>query len=241
MKSICLSATICTFIILLAACSPSSGTATSRLEPYNPIINPTNFVASVDNPFFPLSPGSKFTYERQTEEGLEHNEVVVLEETKEILGVNTTAVQDTVWLDGEVSEDTTDWYAQDKDGNVWYFGEDTKEYSNGDVSSTAGTWMAGVDGSMPGIIMPANPQIGVEYRQEYYAGEAEDMAKVVSLNESVSVPYGSFEGCLRTEEWTPLEPGVLEAKIYCPGVGNVQTISLNPTEEPQNLISVETQ
>ena len=121
--------------------------------------------------------------------------------------------------DGNLTEKTFDYYAQDKKGNVWYFGEDTKEYENGKVVSTKGSWEAGVDGAKPGFIMQADPKVGETYRQEYYEGEAEDMAKVLSLSESVTVPYGSFDQVLVTKEWTPLEPGLVEHKYYAPGVG----------------------
>ncbi|MBD3307782.1 hypothetical protein GF339_15230 [candidate division KSB3 bacterium] len=130
-----------------------------------------------------------------------------------------TVVREREWVDGELEEDTLDWFAQDVDGNVWYFGEDSKEIDEGVVVSTEGSWEAGVDGAQPGILMKGTPQIGDTYRQEYYFGEAEDMASVVSLNASVTVPFGTFTNCLQTEEWTPLEPGVTEYKYYAPGVG----------------------
>src|SRR3954462_2004891 len=122
---------------------------------------------------------------------------------------------------GKLIEKTFNYYAQDKKGNVWYFGEDTREYKNGKVTSTKGSWEAGVDGAKPGIIMQAHPKVAQSYRQEYYKGEAEDMAKVLSLNESVTVPYGSFDRVLKTKEWTPLEPSYVEHKYYAPGVGQV--------------------
>ena len=146
-------------------------------------------------------------------------------------------MRDTVTVDDELVEDTYDWYAQDKEGNVWYMGEDSKEYEDGAVVSTEGSWEAGVDGAKPGMIMKGNPQAGDSYRQEYYKGEAEDMAKVISLNESVSVPYGSFENCLQTEEWTPLEPDVLEHKYYAPSVGLVLEVDIE-SEDRVELIDI---
>jgi hypothetical protein len=128
-------------------------------------------------------------------------------------------VDDRAWEGGQLIEKTYDWFAQDKEGNVWYFGEDTKEYEDGKVVSTKGSWEAGVDGAKPGIIMPADPKVGQSYRQEYYPGEAEDMARVLSLNDTVTVPYGSFDHVLETKEWTPLEPGFYEKKYYVGGVG----------------------
>jgi hypothetical protein len=190
-------------------------------EPYAPVIDPANFVEGINHPYFSLTPGTTYIYESTTEDGLERTEVSVLPDTKQILGVSCTVVRDTVWLDGELVEDTFDWYAQDKDGNVWYMGEDTKEYEDGVAVSTAGAWEAGVDGAQPGIIMEANPQIGDVYRQEYYAGEAEDMAEILNLSDSASVPYGVFDNVLVTKEWTPLEPDVAEQKYYAQGIGMV--------------------
>lgn len=190
-------------------------------EPYAPVIDPANFVEAVDNPYFPLVPGTTMIYEEETENGLERTEVSVLHETRNVLGIPATAVRDTVWIDGELVEDTFDWFAQDRDGNVWYMGEETCEFENGEVVSTAGAWEAGVDGAQPGIIMLAEPQIGVVYRQEYYPGEAEDMAEVVSLSEAADVAYGTFDNVLMTRDWNPLEPGSDEHKYYAPGVGLV--------------------
>lgn len=204
-------------------CNPSatSGGAGAGAEDYDPLIDPADFVDGVDNPFFPLTPGAKYTYQGETPEGTETIEVVVTDEAREILGIMCTVVRDTLTLDGELIEDTFDWYAQDRDGNVWYMGEDSKEYEDGAVVSTAGSWEAGVDGAKPGIIMQANPQVGQVYRQEFYEGEAEDMGEVVSPAEAVTVPAGSYEGCLKTKDFTPLEPDVVEYKYYCPGIGVV--------------------
>jgi hypothetical protein len=195
---------------------------------YNPVINPTDFVAVIDNPYFPLTPGTTYIYEGTTEKGNEHNEVFVTHNTKEILGVTCVEVRDTVTVDGVLVEDTLDWYAQDKDGNVWYLGENAKELEGGLIVSLEGSWIAGVDGAKPGIIMKANPQVGNLYRQEFALGVAEDMAKVLSLNESVTVPFppGSFTNCLKTKEFTPLEPDAVENKFYAPGIGNIQTVDV---------------
>src|SRR5574341_800470 len=222
-------------VAALAACSaPAAETAAPTGEAYAPTIEPANFVAEIDNPYWPLVPGATFIYEGQTDDGLEHNEVSVTHDTKTVMGVPCTVVRDTVWLDGEKAEETFDWYAQDRDGNVWYFGEDSKEYENGQVASTAGSWEAGVDGALPGIVMWANPTVGESYRQEYYAGEAEDMTEVVSLDESVTVPYGSFDSVLRSREWTQLEPRVVEYKYYASGVGLV----LETSEDGQQRIEL---
>jgi hypothetical protein len=175
----------------------------------------------IDNPYFPLPVGSRRTYEKMTDEGLETVVVEVTADTKVILGVTCVVVRDTVSLDGEVIEDTFDWFAQDADGNVWYLGEESTEYENGLPVSTDGSWEAGVDGATAGIVMWGAPMVGVTYRQEYYEGEAEDMATVLALDEAVDVPWGMFAGCLKTRDFTPLEPDAVEEKFYALGIGPV--------------------
>lgn len=188
---------------------------------YAPQINSADFVSKVSNKYFTLTPGKKFVYEGKTEEGIERTEVYVTSEKKKVLGVNAIVVWDRVWLNDELIEDTKDWYAQDKYGNVWYFGEDSKEIVDGKVVSTKGSWQAGVNGALPGIVMKANPQIEDVYRQEYYKGEAEDMAEIVSLGVKIKVKYGSFSDCLQTRDWNPLETNSDEYKYYCPEVGSL--------------------
>lgn len=188
---------------------------------YNPAIDPNNFVSNVNNKYFTLKPGKKFVYEKRNDEGLERIEVVVVDETKQVMGINMTVVWDRVWLNNELIEDTEDWYAQDKDGNVWYFGEDVNNYENGKLQDHKGAWEAGVDGAKPGIIMLANPQVGDSYRQEYYKGKAEDMADILSLDKKVVVPYGTFEDCLQTRDWSRIDQSANEYKYYCPNVGFV--------------------
>lgn len=187
--------------------------------------DPGNFVSAVNNPYFPLTPGASYTYVAQTPEGEETIEVEVTHETKMILGVMATVVRDRVFLEGSLIEDTFDWYAQDKQGNVWYLGEDSKEYENGVVVSHAGSWEAGKDGAVGGINMPANPRIGDQYHQEFAPGVAEDQAKILGLNEQVTVPAGSYSGCVITAEWTPFEPGKRGFKYYAPGVGLVLQVT----------------
>ena len=177
---------------------------------------------AIDNPYWPLARGSHWVYSEDDREGnVNRVEVTVLDETKEIVGIQATVVHDVVSLDGEIFEDTFDWYAQDAFGNVWYMGEDTKELENGKVTSTEGSWEAGVDGAQAGVIMPADPQVGMAYRQEWYTGHAEDTAEVVSLDESVTVPAGAYTNLLKTREHTALEPDVVEEKLYANGVGEV--------------------
>jgi hypothetical protein len=201
---------------------------------YTQTIDPADFVEGIDNPFFPMLRGAVFVFD-----GAEHVEVEVLPDEKVILGVPVTVVRDRVFEDGELVEDTLDWYAQDRQGNVWYFGEQTAEYENGEVVSTVGSWEAGVDGAVPGIIMLADPHTGDMYRQEFYAGEAEDLAEIISVEGTISVDAGSWEGSdvLVTEEWTPLEPGVRERKTYARGFGVVEIRAIEGGDDVTTLTS----
>ena len=207
---------------------------------YDPRINPSNFTTVIDNPYFPLRPGTTFVYEGLTADGLEHSTFAVTHNTRVIAGVTCVEVRDTVSVDGQVTEDTFDWFAQDRDGNVWYFGENTHELEDGLITTIDGSFQAGVDGDKPGIVMRAHSTIGDFYRQEFSLANAEDLAEVVGLNESVSVPAGSFTGCLRTRETTPLEVDLLEDKVYAPGIGNVLTIDVH-TGSRVALIRIETE
>ena len=205
---------------LALACGDSGGS--TGPGPYDPDI-PTEWAAAVTNPLFPLAPGTVWQYRAVTGDGVETDRTEVLREAKLVSGVTATVVHDQVFLDGELVEDTFDWYAQAADGNVWYLGEDSKEIENGQVVSTEGSWEWGVDGALPGVIMWADPAAhqGEEYRQEYLKGVAEDLAKVVGLDESVDVPSGNYTGCLKTEERSALESNSTEFKFYCAGVGTV--------------------
>ena len=198
-------------------------------------------IAANPNPYWPLVPGTIFLYEGDTDEGLETVRVHVTHETREIEGVECIVVRDTVEVDGEVVEDTRDWYAQDKNGNVWYFGELSVELENGEIFALTGSWETGVDGALPGIIMFANPQIGQIYRQEFYLLEAEDAAEILSLTASTSVPYGTYNGiCLQTAEFLPTDPDVLEHKFYAPGIGFV--LEVNPDSgERVELVDIQTE
>ena len=202
-----------------------------------PNIDPANFVAQSTNPYFALTPGTVFTFNAQTDGVPQTITVTVTRDTKMILGVPITVVHDVVTQGGQVAEDTFDWYAQDKDGNVWYFGEDTKAFDNGQVS-TEGSWEAGVHGAQPGIIMEAHPQVGDAYRQEFSRGVAQDRAQVLSLNESATVPYGSFQNCLKTKEFSDLEPGIVENKVYCLNVGQVSATTVQGGTDFEMLVSI---
>jgi hypothetical protein len=222
-------------VAFATACSNGGDDSCVVDTTYAPTINPANFVATVDSPLYPLVPGTLTTFEG----GGETIEVRVTSNTKVILGVTCVEVRDTVTVGGEVTEDTLDWYAQDRDGNVWYFGEDTKEYEGGVVVSTEGSWEAGVDGAKPGYVMKAAPAVGDTYRQEYLACEAEDQADVLATDESVTVPAGTYDHCLKTHDYTPLEPALNEEKYYCPGVGVALEVNV-PTAGRTELMSVTT-
>ena len=220
-----LSAIIGSVLVLMAGCTSSS--SSQKEKSYTPHIDPAEFTTKVDNEYFPMKPGTTFIYEGKGE----RDEMSVTHDTKEVMGVECVVVDDRAWEGGKLIEKTYDWFAQDNKGTVWYFGEDTKEYENGKVVSTKGSWEAGVDGAKPGIIMQAHPKVGQTYRQEYYPGEAMDMARVLSVNASVTVTYGSFDNVLETKEWTPLEPGFYEKKYYARGVG--------PLGNPRDLALVD--
>ncbi len=226
--------------LVTLALSASTASATRAEKPYTPHIDPADFVAKVDNPYFPLPPGARWTYRGKTPDGIERDVVEVTSQTKVIRGVRCVVVHDTVSIGGQVTEDTFDWYAQDRTGNVWYFGEDTKEFENGKVKSTTGSWEAGVKGAQPGIIMKARPKVGHPYRQEYAKGEAEDMAKVLSTRKSVTVPAGTYRGTIETKDFTPLEPSLVEHKYYARGVGVVLEVTVKGGSERVELIEYTT-
>jgi hypothetical protein len=212
-----LSAIVGSVVVLMTACTSNSSSSSSQKEhkAYTPHIDPAHFTTKIDNEYFPMKPGTTFFYEGKGE----RDEMSVTHQTKKVMGVECVVVDDRAWEDGKLIEKTYDWFAQDKEGTVWYFGEDTKEYENGKVTSTNGSWEAGVDGAKPGIIMQAHPKVGQVYHQEYYPGEAMDMAKVLSLDASVRVSYGSYDHVIETKEWTPLQPVFYEKKYYVRGVG----------------------
>lgn len=191
-------------------------------------LDPADFVAVIDNPWWPMPVGRRWVYRETDGEGsVKQVEVTVTGQTREIAGITATVVHDLVTEDGDPVEDTLDWYAQDRDGNVWYLGEATQELEGGKVVSTAGSWEAGVDGAQAGVVMPADPQPGMTYRQEHYAGHAEDAARVLSIDEWVEVPAGAFKDALLTHDHTPLDPDILEYKLYARGVGPVLTLDIS--------------
>ncbi|MCE4566207.1 hypothetical protein INQ51_17940 [Maribellus sp. CM-23] len=197
------------------------------------------FVTGFTNQYLAFETGKVFYYAGETEDGEETIIVSVTDETKMIMGVEATVVRDVAYLDGEMVEKTDDWYAEDKDGNVWYFGEYSEEYEDGELVGTEGSWEAGVDGAMPGVLMFSNPKMGMKYQQEYYEGEAEDMAMVIDLHKMVEIDLGTFEDCLETMEWTPLEPGAREHKFYKTGVGLLMELQPKEGRITVELVSVD--
>jgi hypothetical protein len=224
--------------------SDEGGSATTQAAPpplpqgSEPVeLDPADFVAEIDNPYWPMAPGSRWVSRETDGEGGELRVVVtVTDRTKTILGIAATVVHDLVTDHGVTVEDTYDWYAQDRWGNVWYMGERTAEYEDGKVVTRAGSWEAGVDGAQPGIALPGSPEVGTTYRQEYKAGEAEDQGEVLSLDEKVEVPFGSFDNVLMTRDTTPLEPDVVEHKFYARGVGPVLALTVSGGADREELI-----
>jgi hypothetical protein len=210
-------------------------------EPVN--LDPKDFTTRIDNPYWPMDPGTRWTYRETDQEGAQLKVVVtVSDQTKKIAnGVTARVVRDTVTRDGELIEDTFDWYAQDKEGNIWYLGENTAEFQNGKLNTKAGSFEAGVDGAQPGIIMPADPQDGMQYRQEYHRGEAEDNGEILSTNEKVRSPFGQFENALLTKDTITIEPNVLQYKLYAKDIGPVVALGVSggPASR-EDLINLDT-
>ena len=231
---------------------PEAATTTPEVDPRAAIalpqgdepveLDPADFTIDIDHPYWPMQPGTQWTLREIDEEG---NEVIVVvtvsTETKQIAnGVTARIVRDTVTQDGELIEDTFDWYAQDASGSVWYLGEDTAEFEDGEITSTAGSFEAGVDGALPGIIMPADPVDGMRYRQEYYAGEAEDNGEILSVEEQVEVPTGHYDDAILTKDTITIEPDVVEYKLYARDVGPVLVFGVSGGGGREELVGFTT-
>jgi hypothetical protein len=230
--------------LAVAACGgddEGSGPGSDLPQGSEPVeLNPDDFTTRIDNPYWPLKVGSRWVYSETDQEGADQRVVVtVTNKTKQIAnGVEARVVRDVVTdrKTGEATEITDDWYAQDKDGNIWYMGEATAEYENGKLVTRAGSFEAGVDGAQPGIIMPAEPQVGQAYRQEYYKGKAEDEGAVLSLDAQAEVPAGHYADALMTQVTNPLEPKVFELKFYAKGVGPVLAVSVSGGTDREELL-----
>lgn len=201
---------------------------------YKPDVRSEKFTNStnITNPYHPVAAGKKYIYEGQTTDGLERIEEQRLNTTKTILGITCIIVNFKAYLDGKLIEEAYDWYAQDNEGNVWYFGEAVDNYNtDGTLKDHGGSWEAGKDGAQPGIIMLASPQAGIAYREEYYFNHAEDRAQVLETGITVTTQFGTFNNCIKTKNWTELEPDLIEHKVYAPGVGLIKEINLTDNTE----------
>jgi len=227
-------------LVLCAGCGGDGGSTALPQGSEQVELDPANFTTKIDNPYWPMTPGTRWTYRELDEEGKALDvRVTVSNVTKRIAnGVTARVVRDTVTSDGEVIEDTFDWYAQDGDGNVWYLGEQTAEFEDGKVSSRGGSFEAGVDGAQAGVIVPAEPEPGLAYRQEYSKGEAEDNGEILSVHEQAQVPAGHYRDALLTKDTIAIEPDVLEYKLYAPGVGPVLTFGVSGGGGREELVRV---
>jgi hypothetical protein len=220
-----------------AGCGSSGKSALPQgADPVN--LDPADFTTEITNPYWPMAPGDRWVYRETDGQGAVQKVVVaVTEDTETIMGIEARVVHDVVSEDSEVVEDTFDWYAQDANGNVWYLGEDTAEYENGKLKTREGSWEGGVDGALPGIIVPAEPEPGQSYREEYYKGHAEDGAEVLAVDALMRVPVGVFEGLLQTRNFSPLEPAYIEEKFYARDVGPVATVAVSGGTGREELVS----
>jgi hypothetical protein len=219
--------------------SPPAAKLPTGADPVN--LDPANFSANITNPYWPMKPGTRWTYREVDEKGRTQEVVVVATTaTKKLAnGITARVVRDTAQKGGQIVEDTVDWYAQDSTGNVWYMGEDTAEFEKGKVVSRAGSFEAGKNGALPGIIMPAEPQVGQHYRQEYLKGEAEDNGDVLALQQMVEVPTDRYERAVLTRDTSPLEPTVAEYKLYAPGAGLVLTMDVSGGSGRETLVKID--
>ena len=208
------------------------------LPPVTPLPAPSAFARSVDNPYFPLRPGTTLRYEGTADGKPATDTVTVTRRTKIILGIKAVVVLDVATSGGKPSEKTYDWYAQDSRGNVWYLGEDSFDREKGKWMRNDGSWQAGVDGARAGVIMESKPRAGDTYRQEFYRGHAEDLGRVLRIGVTVSTTYRRFRGALQTRDWSPLEPDVVEHKYYARGIGEVKSLLVQGGAERMGLVSV---
>ena len=219
-------------IVLLVLCACAVGASQAQSQ----AAQPPKFVKRIDNPWFPLEPGTTYVYTGRKDGKRGRDVVRVTSRTRRIRGVVCTEIDDRLYLNGYLAERTKDWYAQDSKGNVWYFGEATAELNKAArVTSREGSWLAGVAGAEQGIFMPAHPKVGQSFRQEYYKGHAEDHFTVLSLSASVVVSYTASAHALLTKEWTPLEPDVLDHKLYIRGIGLVKEETIKGGDERWEL------
>ena len=236
-----------TLAVFVAACGSATGTTGSATgttpapvtTPYNPSIDPADFGGPIDNPYLPLRPGTVYRYRGVGDDGKtrEINTVAVTHRTKRIMGIDARVVLDQVFSGGKPEERTFDWYAQDKHGNVWYMGEDSRNYEHGRWVKDDGSWTAGVGNGKPGIIMLAHPRRGDAYRQEYSPGHAVDQARVLGQGGPVDTPFRSFSRTLLTREYSSIDKQY-EKKWYARGIGVIQEDALTQSKEHSELVSI---
>jgi len=207
---------------------------------YHPHIDPAKFGRKIDNQYLPFTPGTTTVAKGVAEDGKtpQRDVQVVTDRKRKVDGVKCVVVRDTIASRGKPVERTFDWYTQDKRGNVWYFGENSKDYKHGHWVQSDGSWEAGVHGAQPGIMMEAHPKRGDAYRQEYYRGHAEDQAKVLGDTGQVAVPAGTYQNTIGTEERSRLEPGIAEKKWYAPGIGEIKSQDVKGSKEGFRLVKV---
>lgn len=261
MKRKSAAAIVAALAILVVGCGSQKSTTTTTSPPstsavatagklppetgpgYRVEVTPANFPTptKIDNPYYPLTPGTRHVYEGSGADGPEQIVKEILRETKTIMGVNTVIMHDYVTRNGRLYEDTYDWFAQDKDGNVWYFGEATKKLDDktGQLTDTAGAWEAGVKGAQPGIVMKAKPAVGQSFYQEYFKGVAEDQADVLKTGEAVVTKGGTFSDTVRTKDYTALDTSVVENKLYARGIGFVMVEHTTGPPEKIELVRIE--
>jgi len=225
-------------IAATVAGSAAAAPAPSLATPPIPLPGPLGWAKAVDHPYFPLHPGTRLMYKTRAGAHTGTDTVTVLHMTKTVMGITATIVRDRTYENGKLAEDSSDWYAQDAAGNVWYLGEDTKEYREGKVVSTAGSWEAGKAGAQPGIMMWADPRPGRPYRQEFCYGIAEDVARVTNAGAWTIVAGTTYSPCVEIVNWSPLEPGVKEQKLYARGVGMVRMKVAEGANEEMELVRV---
>lgn len=226
-------------LALISGVAVASAGASTGSE-YDPEIDPADFTSEITNAYFPLVPGTTFVYDGTSGGKAELDTVKVTSETRPILGVDCIIVHDVVSQSGVVVEDTFDWYAQDKDGNVWYFGEDTRELdAHGRVKTTEGSWEAGQHRAQPGVVMTAHPEVGDSYRQEYQKGVAEDRGRIIRVGETRTTPTDSYHDVVVVAERTRLEPTIVEHKEYAPGIGLITENVIKGADEKSHLARIE--
>jgi hypothetical protein len=235
------SLTVVIAVLALTACGGGeSKTSSSSSLPQGtkPVkLDPSDFTTNIDNPYWPMRTGSHWVY-REVENGeAQRVDVTVTNRTKMLGGIEARVVHDRVSRNGETLEDTYDWYAQDSDGNLWYLGEDTAEYENRKLKTKEGSWAYGVDGAQPGVVVPEHPKQGMEYREEYYAGHAEDAAEVLNVGGQAQVPFGHFKDAMLTRNFSSIEPTVEEMKLYAKGVGPVMELLVSGGSGRTELLS----